>query len=147
MVHDIRDGDTLGEQLLTLRLQSCHRAGLKGKMIKRAWNAQPGVNAGVIVLRNPLDLLRLHESDELIPARVKEDVPDLAPFGNLDDVTAGHLESQDVLVEVARAVQVPCRQPDVRKSLVCHDKPLFLGVSLPLVRCPLPITTMSGMWS
>src|SRR5919109_3758962 len=114
-------------------------------MIERAGNAQPGVNAGVIGLRNPRDPLRLHESDELIPARVKEDVPDLAPFGNLDDVTAGDLEPQDVLVEITRAVQVPCRQPDVRKSLMCHDKPLFLGVSLPLVLCPLS-TTMSGMW-
>src|SRR5215211_5616136 len=98
-------------------------------MIKRAWHAQPGVNAGIIVRRNPLYLLRLHESDELIPARIKEDVPDLAPFGYLDDVAAGYLEPQDVLVEVTRAVQIPRRQPDVRKSLVCHDEPLFLGVS------------------
>src|SRR4029453_19566492 len=117
MVHDICDGDTLGQQLLPLRLQSWHRASLKGKMIERAWNAQPSINTGIIVLRNPRYPLWLHESDELIPARVKEDVPDLAPFGNFDDVAAGHLEPQDVLVEVTRAVQVPRRQPDVRKSL------------------------------
>jgi len=78
-------------------------------MIERAWHAQPGVNAGIIILGNPRYPLRLHEGDELIPARVKEDVPDLTPFGNLDDVTAGDLEPQDVLVEVTRAVQVPCR--------------------------------------
>src|SRR4051812_32335397 len=109
MVHDIRDGDTLGEQLLTFRLQGCYRAGLKGKMIERAGNAEPGVNTGIIVLRNPLYLLRLHESDELIPTCVKEDVPDLPPFGNLDNVTASDLEPQDVLVKVTRAVQIPCR--------------------------------------
>src|SRR4029453_18217207 len=97
------------------------------------WNAQPGVNAGIIVRRNPLYLLRFHESDELISARVKKDVSDLAPFGNFDDVTAGYLEPQDVLIEVTCAVQVPCRQPDVQKSLVCHDDPLFLGVSCPLL--------------
>src|SRR5215470_5771463 len=105
-------------------------------MIERAWDAQPGVNASVVVLRNPWDPLRLHESDELIPARVKKDVPDLTPFGNLDNVTTGHLEPQDILVKVTRAVQVPCRQSEVRKSLVCHGNPLFLGAFGPLVLRP-----------
>src|SRR5215510_16017083 len=115
-------------------------------MIEGAWDAQPGVNAGIVVLRNPRYSLRLHESDELIPARVKENVPDLAPLGNFDDVTAGHLEPQNVLVEVTRAVQVPCRQPNVRKSLVCHDKPHFLRDVVAPMLCPLPSTTTSGMW-
>ena len=116
-------------------------------MIERAWDAQPGVNASVIVLRNPRYPLWLHESDELIPARVKKDVPDLAPFGNLDDVTASHLEPQDVLVEVTRAVQVPCRQPDMRKSLCAMTSLSFSGASVPLVLCPRPTTITSGMWS
>ena len=132
MIHNIRDRNPLAQQFLALCLQSWHRAGLKGKMIERAWNTQPGVNAGIIILGNPRHPLRFHKGNELITTRIKEDVPDLSPFGNLDDITAGHLEPQDMLVEVTRAVQVPCRQSNVRKALVCHDKPHFLrGIVAP----------------
>src|SRR5262249_52349429 len=113
VVDNVRDHNSLVYQLLTLGLQGCYRAGLKGKMIKRAGDTQPFVNGRVIVRWNPLNSLWLHKGDELIAARVEKHVPNLAPFRNLDDVAAHGLESQDVLVEVPRAVEVPCRESDV----------------------------------
>ena len=45
---------------------------------------------------------------ELIASGIKEDVPDLPAFFDLDDVAAHRLEAQDVLVEVAGLIQIQC---------------------------------------
>lgn len=103
-------------------------------MIKRAREAQIGVNARVIVRRNPWHPLRLHEGQELTTARVKEDVSDLAPFGHLDDVAADDREAHDVFVEVTRAGRGPgsrarCARTLLRGVSGTGESPLCIDIS------------------
>ena len=93
---------------------------LEGEVIERIRHAEPAIDSRVVVGRDAGHPPRFHEGEKLIAAGVEEDVADLAPFLDLEDDAAERLELQDVLVEVARAVEIQRREADVREALVRH---------------------------
>jgi hypothetical protein len=76
-------------------------------------DAEPAVDAGVVLDWHPRDAARLHEGDQLPATGVEEDVADAAALLELEDVAAHRRESEDVLVERARLVEIQRGQSDV----------------------------------
>src|SRR6185295_12701490 len=77
-------------------------------------------DARVVLRGDPRHPAGLHEGEELVAAGVEEDVADLAPLLDLENVAADRLEPEDALVEVARPVQVERREADVGEASGGH---------------------------
>src|SRR5262245_1894359 len=118
VVHDLGDLYPFGQEFRALRLQRRHRARLKSKVIKRAGHPEPAIDPRIIFCRDPWYPACLHEGKELIASGIKEDVPDLPAFFDLDDVATHRLEAQDVLVEVARLIQIYRSEPAMGNAFV-----------------------------
>ena len=89
-------------------------------MINTGHQAKPFVDAGIEILRIPLDVFAAHEAQQLAVADVEEEVLHDAALAELDEVRANQRKAEYVLVERARGFHILGAEVDVveAKSLV-----------------------------
>ena len=108
MIDDIADFDAFGAEFVAFLGQGGLIAGLKRKVVKAAWHAEPAVDARIVFTRHAGYIARFHEGHQLVVAGIKEDVTDLSPFLYLDRIAHHRLETEQVFVELAGFVKVEC---------------------------------------
>ena len=106
---------------LTEEVAELEATRLEGEVDHAARKAEALVDPGVVVVRDRLDALPIHERDQLAVARVEEDVPDLAALGDLQDVTAHGREAEHSGVERERRVHVTRDETHVGETELCHE--------------------------
>ena len=96
------------------------RADLEREVVEGLGDAEPAVDARVVLRRHAGHAARLHERDQLSVAGVEEDVADPPALLHLHDVAADRLEAEDPLVEGSRGIEVERREPDVGERPARH---------------------------
>src|SRR5262245_2681434 len=122
VVDDGRQLDALGDELGPLLLELRVGPGFEREVVYAFGHAERTVETAVELDRNAGDAAWLHEGQELLLARVEEDVADLAAFLHRDDVAADGLEPEDPLVERPRRVHVERPEAHVRPAFVRHGR-------------------------
>src|SRR5262249_3579480 len=97
------------------------RTGLKSKMVEAGRNAEPAIDAGIVVRGHIGNSLRFQKGDQLIAPDIKKEVSKAPAFFDLYRVGDDRLKAQNVLVKLARLVEIEGRQTNVGNSSVTHD--------------------------
>jgi hypothetical protein len=74
VIDDIGGLDAPGAQLIALLGEPSRRAGLEGKMIEAGGNAQPAVDARIVICRHAGNTVRFQKGDKLIVPDIEKDV-------------------------------------------------------------------------
>src|SRR5262252_7928273 len=89
-------------------------------MIEAGGNAEPAVDARVVLCRHVWNSVWLQKGDELIAPDIEKDVSKVPAFFDLYRVGDDRLEPEDAFVKLAGPVEVESREADVGETFVAH---------------------------
>src|SRR5262249_10263972 len=127
VIDDVADREALGAQLVALGDQGGLRVSLEGEMVEGGRNAQPAINAGIVVRRHARYVARFHERQKLIASDVEEDMSQPTTLADERRVGNRRLEAENVLVEGTCPVEIESSEPDMGKTVVAHAKSLLFA--------------------
>src|SRR6516165_9831520 len=120
VIDDVGGLYTLGAEFVAFVRERSRRPGLESKMIEARGNAEPAVDPRIVFCGYIGNSVRFQKGDKLAAAHIEKHVPQVAAFFDRYRVGDNRLETQHALVKRAGLVEVEGREPDMRKSLVCH---------------------------